>query len=106
VLLLDALGDRIRLVTTDHAFYLREIATTPYRPPGGPEVAGLAASAAAGGVNCVVLGHHGCSVVADDIELAHKRALNLEEAARLTYRALAAGMLPALRECPAIPGSV
>ncbi len=42
----------------------------------------------ADGTNCVVLAQHGCSVVADSVELAHKRALYLEEAARLTYRAL------------------
>lgn len=100
VLLLDALGERIRLVTTDHAFYVREVVTTPFRPPGGARVAEEAAAAAADGVNCVVLAHHGCSVLADSVELAHKRVRNLEEAARLTYRALAAGALPKLRECP------
>jgi L-fuculose-phosphate aldolase len=35
------------------------------------------------------------------VELAHKRVRNLEEAARLTYRALAAGVLFRLPECPA-----
>lgn len=101
VLLLDALGERVRLVTTDHAYYLRRVVTTPFWPPGSAELASAAASAAAGGVNCVVLAHHGCSVLADSVELAHKRARNLEEAARLTYRALAAGSLPRLSECPA-----
>jgi L-fuculose-phosphate aldolase len=105
VLLLDALGERIRMVTTDHAFYLRDVVTTPYRPPGTPELAAEAAAVAAGGVNCVVLGHHGCSVLADTVETAHKRVRNLEEAAQLTYRALAAGLLPALPECPAVPAS-
>jgi hypothetical protein len=36
---------------------------------------------------------------------AHKRVRNLEEAAQLTYRALAAGVLSALPECPAVPAS-
>jgi len=88
VLLLDAVGEAVRLVTTDHAFYLRRVVTTPFRPPGTWELAELAAAAVADGTNCVVLAQHGCSVVADSVELAHKRALYLEEAARLTYRAL------------------
>jgi ribulose-5-phosphate 4-epimerase/fuculose-1-phosphate aldolase len=100
VLLLDALGERIRLVTTDHAFYVRRVVTAPFHPPGTAELAAVAAEACATGVNCVVLSHHGCSVLADSVELAHKRAANLEEAARLTYHALAAGALPRLRECP------
>jgi L-fuculose-phosphate aldolase len=98
VLLLDALGERIRLVTTDHAFYVRSVVTTPFRPPGSPDVGTLAAEAMAGGINCVVLSAHGCSVVADSVQLAHKRAMYLEEAARLTYRALAIGRLDDLDE--------
>lgn len=101
VLLLDAIGERVRLVTTDHAFYLREVVRTGFRAPGTAELADEAAAAVAHGVNCLVLAHHGCSVLADSVELAHKRARNLEEAAGLTYRALAAGALPALAECPA-----
>lgn len=100
VLLLDALGERVRLVTTDHAFYLRRIVRVPFRLPGSTELAELAAAAARDGTNCLVLSHHGCSVLADSVELAHKRVRNLEEAAQLTYRALLAGQLSALRECP------
>jgi ribulose-5-phosphate 4-epimerase/fuculose-1-phosphate aldolase len=98
-LLLDALGERIRLVSTDHVVYLRRIVTTPFRPPGSAELAEVAA-AAADGTNCVLLAHHGCSVLGETVELAHKRALYLEEAARLTYAALAAGVLDKLPECP------
>jgi ribulose-5-phosphate 4-epimerase/fuculose-1-phosphate aldolase len=101
VLLLDAAGERIRLVTTDHAFYVRQVVSTPFRLPGTEELAAEAAGAVADGANCVVLGHHGCSVLGDTVELAHKRARNLEEAALLTYRALAAGVLADLPECPA-----
>ena len=100
VLLLDALGEPIRLVTTDHAYYLRRVVSTPFRPPGTTELAELAASAAADGTNCVLLAQHGCSVLGDSVELAHKRALYLEEAARLTYRALALGRADALPDCP------
>ena len=46
VLLLDAIGEPIRLVTTDHAFYLRQVVTTPFSPPGDARVGELAAAAA------------------------------------------------------------
>lgn len=99
-LLLDALGEDIRIVTTDHAFYLRRVSTVPFRRPGSPELAALTAAMAADGTDCLVLSQHGCVVMADSVELAHKRARNLEEAAMLTYRAMAAGRLEGLRECP------
>jgi len=99
-LLLDALGETIRIVTTDHAFYLRRVPTVPFRRPGSTELAALTAAMSADGTDCLVLSQHGCVVMADSVELAHKRAGNLEEAAMLTYRALAAGRLDALRECP------
>lgn len=86
--LLTALGHDIALITTDHAYYLREIATIRFEPPGSVELATAAAEAVAGGINALILGHHGCSVLADSVELAHKRAVNLEEAARMTYAAL------------------
>jgi L-fuculose-phosphate aldolase len=100
VLLLDALGERIRLVTTDHAFYLRRVSTVPFHLPGGTELAAHAAAMAADGTDCLVLSQHGVVVMADSVELAHKRARNLEEAALLTYRALAVGRLDDLPECP------
>ncbi|ROO52349.1 L-fuculose-phosphate aldolase [Micromonospora sp. Llam0] len=101
MLLLDALGVPIRLVTTDHAFYLRRVVTVPFAPPGGQRLASAAADAAADGTNCLILSRHGCSVLARSVELAHKRAVNLEEAARLTYRALAIGRLDELTPLPA-----
>src|SRR3954451_3235977 len=36
-LLLDALGEHIRIVTTDHAFFLRRVFPAPFPPPGRPE---------------------------------------------------------------------
>jgi L-fuculose-phosphate aldolase len=98
--LLDALDEPIRLITTDHAFYLRRIARTPFHQPGSEELARVAAQAAADGTNCVLLARHGCSVMADTVELAHKRALYLEEAARLTFRAVAAGVAGRLPDLP------
>jgi ribulose-5-phosphate 4-epimerase/fuculose-1-phosphate aldolase len=100
VLLLDALSEPIRLISTDHIFYLRRIATAPFHPPGTPAVGASAASACADGTNCIVLSRHGCSVLGTTVELAHKRALYLEEAARMTYRALAAGRLDDIADCP------
>jgi ribulose-5-phosphate 4-epimerase/fuculose-1-phosphate aldolase len=99
-LLLDALGEHVRIVTTDHAFYLRRVSTVPFRLPGSTELASLTAAMAADGTDCLVLSQHGCVVMADSVELAHKRARNLEEAANLTYRALTAGRLDTLRDCP------
>ncbi|MDG4822309.1 class II aldolase/adducin family protein [Asanoa sp. WMMD1127] len=104
-LLLDALGERIRLLTTDHAFYVRRVATVPFFPPGTRELAEAAASAAADGTNCLVLSRHGCSVLANSVELAHKRAHNLEEAAQLTYRALALGRAAELTDQPPPAGA-
>lgn len=98
-LLLDAVGEPIRLMTTDHAYYLRAVGRVPYHPPGSRALATAAAAASADGTNCLVLSRHGCSVLADSVELAHKRAVYLEEAARLTYRAITLrGISPALDE--------
>jgi ribulose-5-phosphate 4-epimerase/fuculose-1-phosphate aldolase len=99
-LLLDALGEHIRIVTTDHAFYLRRVSTVPFRLPGTLELAALAAAMVADGTDCLVLSHHGSVVLGKSVEMAHKRARNLEEAAQLTYRAVEAGRLENLRDCP------
>lgn len=89
--LLDALGLPIRLLTIDHAYYVREVRSTPFVQSGTPELAAVGAEAVADGCNCVVLGHHGCSVLADTVGLAWKRAVNLEEAARATLTMLQLG---------------
>ena len=89
--LLDALGHPIRLLTIDHAYYVREVRSTPFLQSGTPELADAGARAVADGCNCVILGHHGCSVVADTVDLAWKRAQNLEEAARATLTMLQLG---------------
>lgn len=98
--LLTTLGHDILLSTTDHLFYLREIAVVPFSPPGGTKIAQDAAAAVAGGVDVVVLTHHGCSVLGDTVEVAHRRAVNLEEAARTTHAALALGRTPPT--CPPV----
>ena len=89
--LLDALGLPIRLLTIDHAYYVREVRSTPFIQSGTQELADAAAAAVADGGNCVVLGHHGCSALGDTVETAHKRAANLEEAARATLTMLQLG---------------
>ncbi len=89
--LLDAMGYRVSLVTLDHAYYVREVRTTPFIQSGTPELAEAGAEAIRDGCNCVILGHHGCSVVADTVDLAWKRANNLEEAARATLTMLQLG---------------
>lgn len=100
VLLLDALDEPIRLVTTDHAFYIREVVRVGFDLPGTVALASAAADAVRDGANCVILAHHGCSVLGRTVEFAHKRVRNLEEAAELTYRALLLGRTD-LPECPA-----
>ena len=89
--LLDALGHEIRPLTIDHAYYVREVRSTPFVQSGTRELADVGAAAAADGCDCVVLGHHGCSVLGDTVETAHKRAVNLEEAARATLTMLQLG---------------
>lgn len=89
--LLDALGHPIRLLTIDQAYYVREVRSTPYIKSGTPQLADAAAAAVADGCNCVILGHHGCSALGDTVELAYKRAANLEEAARATLVMLQLG---------------
>ncbi len=91
VLLVDMLGHPIRRTTLDHAFYLGSVARVAFSPAGSQELATAAAEAVADGCNAVVLAHHGCSTVADTVEMALRRALNLEEAAAMTYRLLMAG---------------
>jgi L-fuculose-phosphate aldolase len=100
VLLLDALGEQVRLVTTDHVAYVNKVVRTPFAVPGTERVGTLAADAVRDGANCVVLANHGVSVLAGSVELAHKRAFYLEEAARLTCSALALGRVAELRPCP------
>ena len=88
--LVDALGHAIRLITLDHAYYVRSVGTVPYFPNGSDELAEGAAEQARTH-DCVVLSHHGCSTLGADIGMAYRRALNLEEAATATYRCLVVG---------------
>ena len=88
--LVDALGHPIRLITLDHAYYVRSIGTVPYWPNGSDELADASAEQARRH-DCIVLSHHGCSALGADVGMAYRRALNLEEAATATYRCLAVG---------------
>src|SRR3954470_22472003 len=88
--LVDALGHRIRLLTLDHAVYVRSVGTVPYFPNGSDELADAAADQAREH-DCIVLSHHGCSALGGDVGAAFRRALNLEEAATATYRCLLLG---------------
>ena len=90
VLLVDMLGAPIRFTTLDHQFYLGSAGRIPFLPSGSAEVADAAAEAAREH-DAVVLSHHGCSTLGDTMSMALRRALNLEEAATMTYRLLLAG---------------
>lgn len=88
--MLNALGHEVRLLTLDHAYYVRSVGSTPYHPNGSDELADSAAEQALQH-DCIIMGHHGCSALGDSIGMAFRRALNLEEAATTTYRALLLG---------------
>jgi L-fuculose-phosphate aldolase len=88
--LIDALGHEIRLITLDHAYYLRKVVRVPFFPAGSPEIADLSA-AAAREADAIVLAFHGCSTLGDTIDMAYRRATNLEEAAICTFRCLQLG---------------
>ena len=78
------------MLTLDHATYLRRIERVPYLPTGSDELADAAAEAARG-CDAIILAHHGCSTLGDTVEMAWRRALNLEEAAVNTFRCLQLG---------------
>ncbi len=88
--LVDALGYQIRLITLDHAFYLRKIVSLPYAMSGSDELAEAAAEASRG-CDAIILGYHGSSTLGDTVGMAYHRALSLEQAARLTFQCLQLG---------------
>lgn len=88
--LLSALRRDIRLLTLDHAYYVKSVGYTEFHPNGSIELAETAAAQLADH-NCVIMRHHGCTTVGDSIGMAYRRALNLEEAATATYRSLLLG---------------
>jgi len=92
VVLLHALGHRIRFITQDHAFYVGSYGHTPYYPNASDELADTAAAELVSKENnVVIMGNHGIVAVGDDIEMAFRRTANFEEAAIATYRALLLG---------------
>ncbi len=87
---LHAIGTPIRHLTTDHAYYVRDLHEVPYINSGSPELA-TAVAAQLDDAEVVLLKHHGCLLVADTPDLAYQRAMNLEAAAMATYRAIQLG---------------
>lgn len=85
--LLHAIGREIRLITLDHAYYVREIATVGYHHSGTDELADAVADQLAN-ADVVLIKHHGCLVVGKSLDRAYLGVLNLEEAAKATHRAL------------------
>lgn len=88
--LVDAMGERIRQVTLDHVAYAPVVERIPFHPNGSTALADAAADAARR-ADCVVLAHHGCSTLGPTPAAALRGALNLESAARYTYRMLLRG---------------
>lgn len=90
-LLLYALGKEIRFITQDHAWYVGSYGTTPYYANGSEELSSSAAEQLTQGHNVCLMGHHGIAAVGQNVEWALRRALNFEEAAIMTCRALLLG---------------
>ena len=91
-LLLTALGHQVRFITQDHAFYVGSYGYTKYYTNGSDELAQTAADQVRDATHdVVVLGNHGIAVVGDSVESAYRKALNMEEAAKLTYYSLLLG---------------
>jgi len=88
--LVDALGEQVRLITLDHQSYVKSVGRVPFAPNGSDEL-GDSVARQFSDHNCVILGHHGCATVGDTIAMAYRRVLNLEEAAANTYRCIAIG---------------
>lgn len=88
--LVDAIDEPIRMLTLDHAVYVRSVGRAGYFPNGSDALADEAAKQSADH-NAVVLAFHGCSTLGETVDMAFRRALNLEEAAIATYRLLALG---------------
>jgi L-fuculose-phosphate aldolase len=87
---LDALGHEVRLITLDHAFYLRHVERIPFFHNGSDELADAAADASRS-CDAVILAHHGCSTLGATVAMAYRRAQCLEEAATNTFRCLQLG---------------
>ncbi len=83
----DALGHSVRLLTLDHANYLRKVERIPFFHNGSDELADACAEASQD-CNAIILAHHGCSTLGDTVDMAYRRALNLDEAARNTLTLL------------------
>lgn len=87
---LASLGIPIRLIAQDHALYVGSIGIAAFHPNGSQELADTAA-AELREHDAVIMRHHGCVVVADSVEMAYRRALNLEDAAKATALAISVG---------------
>ena len=90
VLLVAALGKRIRFITQDHAYYVGSYGMTRYHTNASDELADTAAEQLLAH-NVVVMGNHGIAAASTTIQDAYRIAVNFEEAARATYRALLLG---------------
>jgi L-fuculose-phosphate aldolase len=88
--LIDALGQPIRLITLDHTYYLRHVASLPYALSGSDELAEAAAEASRD-CDALILGYHGSSTLGDTVGMAYHRSLSLEQAANLTFHCLQLG---------------
>lgn len=83
---LATIGVEIRMLTLDHANYVGSVGVTPFYPNGSDQLADTAAAELVEH-DCVVMQHHGCSVIGANVRETYRRALNLEDAAKATVLA-------------------
>lgn len=83
--MLDQLGLPIRQHILDHVAYVPKVGRIPFFPNGSEALADAAAEEMRE-FDAIVLGNHGCSVLSTDPDDAFRKAQNLEQAARMTFR--------------------
>jgi len=89
-----ALDVATKPLTLDHFSYLGDIGYVSFAPNGSDQLGQDVAAAAAAGSDAIVLDHHGSACLGEDIPMAFRRSLNLEEAARASVITALAGHPP------------
>lgn len=84
LVMLDAMKRKVRLVAMDHLVYVGKINRVGFFYNGSELLAEEAAHASVD-ADAVVLAYHGCSCLGDSLEMAYRRAVYLEQAAKMTY---------------------
>lgn len=81
----------VRPFSLDQYSYLGDIRDTPFSANGSDQLGIDVAAAAEAGSDVILMAYHGCVCLGGDARMGYRRALNLEEAARLSVLAQLAG---------------